>query len=202
MRDLEKALADIGDIRASLAAGTLFRGFGPPVMAVTGLLAIATAFLQARVPPSDAGGFVGGWLTVAVISSVLIGVEMVVRTRRHHGGLADAMLFKAVEHFLPVGAAGAAISAIVLSYAADVAWVLPGLWQILLGIGLFVAMRFLPGTIVIASGWYFLTGVVVLTLACQARTLSPWAMGVPFGVGQLLIAAILHVAEEDSRGQD
>lgn len=202
MSDLRKALADIGDIRATLAAGTLFRGFGPSVIALTGVVAIAAAAVQAHVPPQDAPGYVGSWVAVAVASSILIGVEMIGRTRRHHEGLADAMLFKAVEHFLPVGAAGAAICAIILSLAPDVAWVLPGLWQILLGIGLFVAVRFLPSTILIASGWYFLAGVTVLALSCQSRALSPWAMGVPFGVGQLLMAAVLHVAEGDIREQD
>lgn len=202
MRDLDKALADIGEIKASLAAGTLFRGFGPSVMAATGLLAFGAAAVQAHSPPADAAGYIIAWIAVAAASSIAIGVEMVRRSRRHHGGLADTMLFKAVEHFLPFGAAGAALCAIILTLAPDVAWMLPGLWQILLGLGLFAAMRFLPGTIVLASGWYFAAGVVVLALGCQSRALSAWAMGIPFGLGQMLIAALLHVAEGDNHAQE
>jgi hypothetical protein len=37
-------------------------------------------------------------------------------------------------------------------------------------------------------------GVVVLALSSQTQALSPWAMGLPFVIGQLLLAAILHFA--------
>lgn len=50
MSDLHKALADIGNIRLQLAAGTMFRGFGPSVMATTGLIALATALAQTAWP--------------------------------------------------------------------------------------------------------------------------------------------------------
>src|SRR5262245_27110798 len=93
MHDLHKGLADIGTIRQQLAAGTMFRGFGPAVIAVTGLLALGTAVVQsiwlddvARTPLA----FFAGWTVTALISAALIGAEMVARTRRHHSGLADA----------------------------------------------------------------------------------------------------------------
>jgi len=204
MSDLHKALADIGNIRLRLAAGTVFRGFGPSVIAVTGLLALATATLQSTelVPIDDTVTFVLVWTAVAIVSAVLIGVEMVARTRRHHGGLADAMLFNAVEHFLPVGAAGFVLCTILLRFAPDIAWLLPGLWEMLIGIALFVAMRFLPRSISFAGAWYFLAGATVLIMSCQDRALSPWAMGIPFGVGQLLLAGLLLVAAEGDDGQD
>ena len=126
---------------------------------------------------------------------------MIARTRRHHGGLADAMLFNAVEHFLPAGVAGAVICLILLRFAPDTGWMLPGLWQMLLGVGLFVALRFLPRSIAVAAAWYFLAGAAVLIMSSQSRALSPWAMGIPFGVGQLVMAALLHMAEGE-HGQD
>jgi len=182
----------------------MFRGFGPSVIAATGLVAIGAASVQALVE-GDRGEvttFVLVWIAVAVVAAALIGTEMVARTRRHHGGLADAMLFNAAEHFLPVGAAGAVICAVVLGFAPDAAWMLPGLWQVLLGVGLFVAMRFLPRSIAIAAAWYFVAGTCVLILASQSRALSPWAMGVPFGIGQLLMATLLHFAPGDDDVQD
>jgi hypothetical protein len=43
----------------------------------------------------------------------------------------------------------------------------------------------------IAAGvWYLFTGLVCLSLG-DARALSPWAMGVAYGAGQLLVASIL-----------
>lgn len=203
MSDLNNALADIVNIRLQLAAGTMFRGFGPAVIAATGALALAAAAAQSRIDPvPNADSYVAVWTAVAIVSAALIGAEMVARSRRHHGGLADAMLFQAVEHFLPVGVAGAVIGAIVLRFAPDVAWLLPGLWQILLGVGLFVAMRFLPRSIAIAAAWYLVSGAVVLILASQSRTLSAWLMGLPFGIGQLMMAGLLHVAMRSDDEQD
>jgi hypothetical protein len=36
--------------------------------------------------------------------------------------------------------------------------------------------------------------VFVLALSSQSQALSPWTMGLPFVVGQLMLAAILHHA--------
>ena len=116
MSDLCRALSDIGDIRQQLAAGTLFRGFGPLVLCITGGLALMTAAAQAIWPElaGEPTSYFATWTATAVASAGLVGMEMVARTRRHHGGLADAMLFNAVGHFLPVGAIGAVVAAILL----------------------------------------------------------------------------------------
>jgi hypothetical protein len=202
MRDLDKALADIGNIRQQLATGTLFRGFGPTVIALSGLLALATAAGQTAwsgVTASDPTTFLGVWFAAAVASCVLIGAEMVARTRRHHDGLGDAMLINAVEHFLPSGAAGAAIGIVILKFAPQSAWLLPGIWQMLVSVGIFASVRFLPRSVAIAGAWYFLAGMTVLMMASQNQELTPWAMGVPYGIGQFLIAAILHLAYGDDQ---
>ena len=204
MSDLHKALADIGNIRVQLAAGTMFRGFGPAVIAASGGLAImaATAQWAGLLPAGDANGFLVVWIFVALIAAFFIGVEMRARSRRRHAGLADAMLMGAVEHFLPFGAAGAVIAAVLMRNAPDLAWLLPGLWQMLVGLGLFASVRFLPRTVILAAAWYLLAGTAVLAFASASRSLGPWDMGLPFGIGQLLLAAILHIAEGEADGQE
>lgn len=205
MHDLHKALADIGSIRQQLAAGTMFRGFGPAVVATTGLLAAATATAQSIWLP-DPGRqplvFLGGWAVTAAAGAGLIGAEMIARTRRHHGGLADAMLLNAVEQSLPAGIAGAAIGLVLVALAPETLWVLPGLWQILLGLGIFASVRSLPRAVGLAGAWYVAAGVFVLALSSQTQTLSPWTMGLPFVVGQLVLAAILHHAFGAGNGED
>jgi hypothetical protein len=64
----------------------------------------------------------------------------------------------------------------------------------LVALGLFASTRFLPRQVMLGGAWYFVAGASVLMLAGQTRMLSPWAMGVPFGVGQFLLAAIIHAA--------
>ena len=197
MQDLHKALADIGSIRQQVAAGTMFRGFGPTVVAATGLLAAVTTTVQSIW--LDALGrhpvvFLAVWAATAAISAALIGAEMIARTRRHHGGLADAMLINAIEQALPAGVAGGAVALVLIQLAPETLWVLPGLWQVLVGLGIFASVRSLPRAVAWAGTWYVAAGVVVLALSSQTQALSPWAMGLPFVIGQLLLAAILHFA--------
>src|SRR5262245_59680371 len=197
MQDLNKALADIGSIRQQLAAGTMFRGFGPAVIAVTGLLAAATATAQSLWlddPTHQPLTFLAAWTLTAVAGAALIGAEMIARTRRHHGGLADAMLWNAIEQALPAGVAGAAIAVVLIEFSPDTLWLLPGLWQILVAIGISAFVRSLPRAVAWAAAWYGAAGLLVLALSCQTEAVSPWTMGLPFVVGQLLLAAILHLS--------
>ena len=85
MRDLEKALADIGAIRSQIAAGTAFRGYGPATMAATGAVAFITAILQFWLlgdPTGEPVGFFLGWFVAAALSVLMIGIEMRARSRR------------------------------------------------------------------------------------------------------------------------
>ena len=60
--------------------------------------------------------------------------------------------------------------------------------------GVFASCRFLPRPMLLVGGWYLATALACLARARGADTLSPWAMGVPFAVGQLMVAAILQLA--------
>lgn len=201
MRDLDKALADILAIRNQIAAGTAFRGYGPAALASTAGLAALTTGLQlvfladANATPAK---FIAGWLVTALLAAALIGIEMRARSHRHHSGLADAMIYQAVEQMLPSGLAGVALAGVALQFAPETLWMLPGLWQILMGLAVFASARSLPSTVRIGGAWYFVAGVTVLMLASRTHTLSPLLMGAPFVIGQSLMAVILHVATEES----
>jgi hypothetical protein len=200
MRDLDKALADIVAIRSQIAAGTAFRGYGPATIAATGVLALITAILQYWFI-GDATGepltFFLGWGVAAALSGLVIWSEMRARSQRHHSGLADAMIYQAVEHFLPAGVAGVLLAVVMWKFAAETLWLLPGLWQILVSLGIFASVRSLPRSVALAGAWYFVSGFAVVVLASRSHTLSPWTMGLPFVIGQSLMAAILYVASGD-----
>jgi len=205
MHDLDKALADIIAIRSQLAAGTAFRGYGPAAIAATSGVALITAFLQYLFladPTKSPLTFFFGWAAAAALSGAMIWIEMVARTRRHHSGLADAMLYQAIEQFLPAAIAGVLLAVMLWKFAPETLWLLPGLWQVLTGLGVFASVRSLPRTVALAGGWYFVAGFVVLLLASQSHTLSPWAMGLPFVVGQALMAAIIYVASGEADVED
>ncbi len=200
MRDLDKALADIGAIRSQLAAGTAFRGYGPAALAATGALALLTAAAQALWLDAAAQPltFLGAWFAVALVCVAIVGVEMRRRAHRHHSGLADAMIRQAIEQFLPAGAAGALLGVVIVIAVPDAMWMLPGLWQMLVGLGLFAALRSLPRRAAMVGAWYVLAGLGGLMLASDGRILSPWLMGVPFAVGQAMMAMIVRAVAGES----
>jgi hypothetical protein len=197
MTDLDKALADIVVIRSHIAAGTAFRGFGPAAIASTGVLALATAALQSlwfKDGGTEPLAFLTGWVATALLATAIIGAETLGRSRRLHSRLADAMIYNAIGQFLPSIAAGASLTAVLIAFAPETLWILPGVWQILVGLGIFASVRSLQTTVSYAGAWYFVAGLAVLMFASQSHALSPWMMGVPFAIGQFLLAAVLHYA--------
>jgi hypothetical protein len=205
MRDLDKALADILAIRSQIAAGTAFRGYGPATIAATSGIALLTAILQFLWLDDPTGQpimFFAGWAAAALLSAALIWIEMLARSRRHHSGLADAMIQQAVEQFLPAGIAGLLLAIMLWKFAPETLWMVPGLWQVLVSLGVFASVRSLPRSIAFGGAWYFLSGFTVLLLASQTHLLSPWTMGLPFVAGQLLMAALFYFASGDDDAED
>ncbi len=205
MRDLDKALADIFAIRSQIAAGTAFRGYGPAAVAATSGVALITTILQflwLDDPTGHPVAFFSGWVAAALVSGAMIWIEMQARSRRHHSGLADAMIHQAIEQFLPAGVAGVLLAVMLWKFAPETLWMLPGLWQVLVSLGVFASVRSLPRTVAFAGAWYFVAGFTSLLLASQSHTLSPWIMGLPFVIGQLLMAALLHFASGETDVED
>jgi hypothetical protein len=205
MQDLDKALADITAIRSQLARGIEFRGYGPITVAATGLLALLAAAVQALWlpdPVTDVVSYLVLWVGTAAISVILIGVEMVARSRRIHRGLADEMIHVATEQFIPAGVAGALLTFVLFRFAPQSLWMLPGLWQIVFSLGFFASCRVLPRPMFAVGVWYLAAGLATLALATEAHALSPWAMAVPFGVGQLFMAALLQWSVGANDDQD
>lgn len=202
MSDLDKALADIVEIKSRLAQSSEFLGLGPAALATSGALAFAVAAIQSMLPgATEPLTYFAAWIATAVAAVALIGAEMLRRSRRHHAGLADQMIREAVLNFVPAGVAGAALLVFFARSAPDDLWLVPGLWLILVSLGIFAATRSLPRAVALAGAWYLLSGFAVLLLAAGDHALSPWHMGLPFTIGQLLIATIVHRASETAHAR-
>src|SRR5579883_2137707 len=187
MQDLRKALADIHAIRGQVARATLFRGYGPATVALTGMVAGLGAFFQAiwLGGSHDIAGYLIVWVGVALISAAMIGGETITRSRRLHSELADEMILAAIEQLIPVAVAGALLTFVLVRYAPESTWMLPGLWQILFSLGIFASCRLLPRALFAAGAWYLATGLFCLAAGQSDQSWSPWRMGLPFGLGQL-----------------
>jgi hypothetical protein len=196
MLDLDRALTDIRAMKSQLARGTVFRGYGPATFAVTGVLALTAAWTQARWiedPANDLWAYVGLWAATAIFSAIIIAIEVITRSRRVHSGLADEMVLAAAEQLLPAMVTGALLTFVVMRFAPQSTWMLPGLWQIVLSLGAFASCRSLPAPLFAVGVWYLATGLACLAFASGEHAFSPWAMGAPFTIGQFLTALLIHL---------
>jgi hypothetical protein len=194
---VKQALMEIAALRLQMARNTEFRGFGPATLAMTGGLAIAASMAQSHWlpdPASSISAYLGLWSATAVLSVALIAVEAIRRSYKAHQGLADDMLVAAAEQFLPAAFAGVLLTFVLLVFAPETLWMLPGLWQVILSVGVFAACRNLPPSLHIVASWYLLTGLACLALGRAEHAFSPWAMGLPFAIGEFLAAALLWMS--------
>lgn len=203
MRDIDRALAEIGEIRSQIASHTAFRGYGPVAISITGLFAFLTAGAQTLL--SIAGSpmlYLAEWLGTAMVCGAVVRIEMQGRSRRLHSGLADAMIHQAIEQFLPATAASVFMPLLLLQFAPENAWMMPGLWQLFVSLGIYASLHNLPRSMFYAGAFYLVSGFATLLYASQTHVLSPWLMGAPFLVGQTLMAVILYFAAGESDDED
>ena len=196
MKELRQALSEIHSIRSQVARGTEFRGYGPASIAVSGILALLVAAAQAQWMTKSAQAdlmiWLGVWVGAAAVSVLLTGIETFARARRVHVGLAREMVQSAVAQFLPAVMVGFLLTVVLVRTAAEECWMLPGLWELIFSLGVFASCRFLPRQMFAVGVWYLAAGLFCLAAGSATRTLSPWTMGIPFGVGQLLVAVVLQ----------
>ncbi len=200
--ELREALTQISEIRRQVARTELFRGYRALPVAFSGLLALLAAAFQhwwLPDPARNVTAYLALWVGAALISVLATGMEMALYYRRCGSSLAWQTTALAVGQFLPCLAAGGLLTFVVAAHAPDNLWMLPGLWAMLFSLGIFASYRLLPKATFWIGLFYMASGTLCLTL--REGALSPWAMGIPFGGGQLLSAAVLYWTLERRDGE-
>jgi hypothetical protein len=193
--DLPNALDQIDQIRRQMTRGQMFRGYRAQTTALTGVLTFAAAAVQARFiaqPWEHLPSYFFLWGGLAIFSAALFATEQIRRCRRLASPLQTQRSIEAAERFIPSLAAGGVLTAVYYCYITHAVWMLPGLWAVCFSLGIFASRTLLPRGISIVAGYYLLAGAATLVMARGPHALSPWAMGLTFGVGQLLAAAVLY----------
>lgn len=193
MPDLRGAINDLALIREQVAKSSQFEGLGPITLSVTGILALVVAATQAswlKNPSAHTGEFITEWYATAALSVIVIGIEVLLRSRRVHGSLAVPLMQQAAKHFCPALVAGALLTVALIRAEPAGAWMLPGLWEIVFSFGAFAMAPMLPKPMFAVGVWYLLCGLVCIQRG-HVDALSGWSMGIPFGIGQLMVATIL-----------
>jgi hypothetical protein len=197
--ELREALDQISEIRDHLARTETFEGYRSATVATSGLLALAAAGVQSAFIPDPAGqleAYLALWVGVAIVSAAIVGIEMFVRCRRAASQTAVRLTRMVVEQFLPCIVVGALLTVAIAVVAPETAWMLPGLWALVFGLGVFASARLFPRAVVWVAGYYLLAGVGCLAGAKRLEPLSPYLMACTFGVGQLFAAAIVYWSVE------
>ena len=190
--ELPQALAQIAEIRAQAAKADVYRGYRPVPVALSGVIGLVAAWLQPAGLAGDPVGFVVYWVTIAVCAGFVGVSEIVYNYIVHDEAMARRRTRLVIGQLLPSIGGGALVTAALVHQGSSLVPLLPGLWALSFGLGIFASRPYL----VRASGWaalyYYAAGAVLLWTAHGLDSLSAWTVGGTFGVGQLTTAAVLY----------
>lgn len=193
--ELREALSQISEIRRQMARSEVFRGYRSLTVGFSGALALLAAAYQpyfAASPETELGRYLSLWVGVAALSAIVAGGEMWWRARTTRSAMARQMTLLAAKQLLPSLVVGALLTLCIYRSAPQVAWMLPGLWSLVYSLGVFASYRLLPGQFFWVALYYAVCGMGCLLWGQGANALSPWQMGISFGGGQVMSAAILY----------
>jgi hypothetical protein len=197
--ELREALTQITEIRLQLARTEVFRGYRAMPVAFSGGVAVLAAVIQSATitePTMQIGLYLSLWVGAALVSGTAAALEMTIRARNASSPLTRQLTWLACEQFCPCLLAGGMVTLVLVRFAPETLWMLPGLWQIFFGLGIFASCRLLPRPTFWVGVFYLGTGLALLSLGHTEGALAPWKMGLPFGAGQLLAAAVLYCTLE------
>jgi hypothetical protein len=200
--ELHRALAQVAEIQDQLTRADVYRGYRSVPVAGSGIIGLFAAWLQPAGLPADPLAFVGYWIVIAICAGFVGVSEIVYNYVVHDEALARRRTRRVVGQMLPSLLGAAIITGSFVHLSAELVSLLPGIWAICFGIGIFASRPFL----VRASGWaalyFYAAGVALLWTAQAHAPLSGWSVGGTFGVGQLLTAAVLYWNLENEKTRD
>ena len=197
---LKEALSDIAEIRALLDKNQAYRGFRSLAIGISAVFVLAGSVVQLQYPDNliqMPAKYLDIWLCVAVSSLLITAIEMIIRGRKSNEMSVWKMHGKVAIALLPSFVVGALVTATLVIESRTTMnvqniWLLPGLWALIYSLGLFSCCNLLHRTTRWAACYYLLAGSLYLILNWTTREIHAWHMVVIFGVGQLLLAAILY----------
>lgn len=195
MTGLERALADIAEVRERLGNVQRFKGYSALACAASGAFALTAGAVQLLIDPhvdtlQRGHLYFAIWL-VCCAASVLVNYGAIAHwyvndaTARERWQTATVGLSIAPALLL-----GAALSFALLD--AGLFGYLPGVWCGCYGVGLFASRTTIPRAAVFVAAAFLLAGCALLF--APAFALSWWVLAVAFGAGQTAIA--IFVARE------
>ncbi|HTX55490.1 MAG TPA: hypothetical protein VMD47_00165 [Candidatus Acidoferrales bacterium] len=193
MKELERALLDIAEVRERLAMTQRFRGYSGVAAMASGCFALAAGVLQALLVPFPQGGYdsrvyASIWL-VCGAAAFIVNYGSIAHWLASDASVRDRWQTRTVGlAILPAIALGAAITLALLNRGEYV--YLPGVWYGCYGVGLFASRTMLPRGVLPISAFFLLAGMALL-FAPSTIALGWWVLPIGFGLGQIAIGALV-----------
>ncbi len=194
MKDLERALLDIAEVRERLATTQTFKGYSGLAAAISGVLALVAGGVQAYLVPGvvDAHGariYFAIWL-ICCAASIIVNYGAIAHWFARDVSARDRWQTRTVGlSILPALVLGGALSAILLRIGH--VELLPGAWYSCYGVGLFASRTMIPRSVVPLAMVFMLAGCA-LFFAPPEIALQWWVMPIGFGAIQLFIGYAIH----------
>jgi hypothetical protein len=200
--ELHRALAQVAAIQDQVTRADVYRGYRSIPVAMSGLIGLLSAWLQPAGLAADPIAFVIYWSSVAAAAGFVGISEIAYNYVVHDEALARRRTRRVVGQILPSVLAAAIVTGCFVRLSTTLVPLLPGVWAICFGVGIFASRPFL----VRSSGWvalyFYAAGVALLWTARGPDTLNAWAVGGTFGIGQLLTAAVLYLNLEHEQAHE
>jgi hypothetical protein len=197
--EVERALADLTEVRDRLASVQRFRGYSSRVAAASGAIAIVGGLVQLALIPhpatlTDVRTYVAIWLSCVAVALALYYGNIVAWRARNRGHQASYQLRTASMSILPAIGLGAVLSLAV--YLQGVPAMLPGIWYACYGLGLFASRTMVPKGVLHVAAMFGLAGAALLLMPNLWPALTWWVMPLGFGVGQFWIGRLIAAEME------
>jgi hypothetical protein len=196
---IHKALADLQEIQSAFVRTRRFRLLRATIVMSTALLGIFGAPLQPMLLDQTHEQFglhyVIYWSAIALVGScgALLGVAY--RYYRSPSRWDREIWIEAAWLFVPSLAVGAVITVAIAGQYPELVNLLPAMWMLLFGLGVWSAAKVFSRAMSVVAGYYLLAGSVSLLLASK-YPFAPAVMFCGFGIGQILMSGVLAYDEK------
>ena len=193
MIEVNRAIADLAEVRDRLASLQRFRGISGWAALASGATALGAGVVQAvtvphPVTPLDRHAYLAIWLTCLASALALNYGAIVLWTIRHWTARSRTEMRSVGASIVPAIAAGGVLSIALVER--DLFGLLPGMWCATYALGLFAARAMVPPAVTFVAAAFGAVATVLL-LVPGVDPLARWVMPLTFGSGQIAIGLLV-----------
>src|SRR5215469_14164314 len=192
--EVERALADLAEVRDRLAECQQFKGYSGPAAAASGAIALVAGLAQFVFVPhpataSDERTYLYVWFACLAAALILNYGAIAVWYSRTGAAQERVRARSAGVALLPAIVLGAVLILALILHG--IIWMLPGVWYASYAVGLYASRALVPKGALPLAAAFGIIGAVLLLTPNAAMPLAWWIMPVGFGFGQIYIGWLL-----------